>query len=398
MNKQELEKSIELALIKGEKEQLEILSREAVSVYPEEAFGYAYLAEAILMEFPVPYTKAEYCFVKALQLAPNNTSYMARFATIKDKQNQGSNAQILWGKILTIEPNHLEALIARGLHLLNNVLDYKQAKEFFDKAIQQYIGHPKNYFYRAICYFKLKEYDKALKDYEYFAQLRGEQETVEELLIKAEICRGLNDVDKLVKTYYAISNLVPNDPFYCTECAHVLLKNEQYKEAAEQYDTALKLTNKTSKRYANIAFSLGEVLYKDQQYEAAIDAFEDYVENTENPIVGLLKQIDIHLELKQAQNALNRIKIAQNINADPLYTEQLIKMEGEILIEIKEYDKAIDVLTPLAEKLGAYQFESMYLLGKAHFLANRMQISYQFLHSAALQNQMEANSFLNKYF
>lgn len=398
MNKEELEESIHLALIQGKKEQLETLSREAVSVYPREAFGYAYLAEAILMEFPVPYTKAEHCLGKAAQLAPTNTSYMARIATIKDKQNQGANAQILWEKILKIDPNHLEALIAKGVHTLNNMLDFQQAKVFFDRGIQHHMDDPQSYFYRAVCSLKLKEFEKALKDYECFVQLRDTKETVEELLIKAEIGRELNDIDTLVETYYAISNLVPEEPFYYLECAKILCSNDRYKEAAVQYSAALKWTNKANTAYHTIAFSLGDTLHKAQQYEEAIPAFEIYIENAPLPIMGLLQQIAIFIQLKEYENALNRVKVAQNINKDPLYVDQLVKARGKILIELKAYDKAIDALTPLAEKIGTYQLEAIYLLGRANFLTNRMHIAYQFLRSAALQNQIEAENFLKQHF
>ncbi|MFK7796583.1 MAG: tetratricopeptide repeat protein [Aureispira sp.] len=335
MNKEELEDSIHFALIQGKKEQLETLSREAVSLYPREAFGYAYLAEAILMEFPTPYTKAEHCLAKATQLAPTNTSYIARFATVKDKQNQGDNAQVLWERLLEMDPNHLEALIAKGVHALNNVLDYHQAKVFFDRAIQHHMDDPQSYFYRAICYLKWKEFEKALKDYEYFVQLSGTKERVEELLIKVEICRGLNNIDRLTEAYNAISNLVPEDPFYYRECANVLFSNERYKAAAEQYRAALKWTHKTNAAYNATAFSLGDALYKDQQYEEAITVFDLYIENVESPIIGLLKQIDVFIQLKEYDNALNRIKVAQNINKDPLYVDQLVKTKEKLLIELK---------------------------------------------------------------
>jgi tetratricopeptide (TPR) repeat protein len=352
MNKEELEEAIHWALIQGEKEKLEILAREAMSAYPEEAFGYAYLAEAILMEFPVPYTKAEYCLTKASQLAPSNTAYMARFAAIKDKQNQGDNAQVLWEKILSIDPNHLEALIAKGLHVLNNVLDYNQAKGFFDKAIQHHIEDEQSYFYRAICYLKLKDFEKALQDYEYFVRLRGTREIVEELLVKAEICRGLHDIDKLSETYYAISRLKPEDPFYYMEYADILFRNERYKEAAEQYSAALKWTDPTNEEYLTIAFSLGDSLYKDKQYEEAITAFEIYVEKAQLPIKGLLKQIDIFMQLKEYENALNRMKIAQNINKDPLYRNQLVDKEVKLLMELKAYDKLSDYFKSLGRGDG----------------------------------------------
>ena len=79
MNKQDLEIAMQIALQQGEYTQLALLSKEAVSAYPHKSFGYAYLAQALVMIPPINYNKAEICLAQAIELAPENIQYLFQF-------------------------------------------------------------------------------------------------------------------------------------------------------------------------------------------------------------------------------------------------------------------------------------------------------------------------------
>ncbi|MFK7798387.1 MAG: tetratricopeptide repeat protein [Aureispira sp.] len=394
MNKEELEKSIQLALKEKVQDRAEALSREAVSAYPEEPFGYAYLAEAILMQYPVPYDKAEYCLAKASQLAPQNTSYIARFAHLKAKQGDQDNAQLLWGKVIRLEPTHLDALINRGLYFLEQNADFNRAIEIFDQAIQHHLESALSYCYRAVAYLGLKEYEKSINDYNHYVKLRDNQEEEQDLLLKARILRGLEQYDTVVETYLRLSDLQPEEAFYCTQCADVLIAIERYEEAIKQYEKAILLIDPNSPQYPNTAFALGEAFYQNKQYQKAIDAFEIFVQHSDMSIIGVMRQIDTYIQLQQYQKALEEIEAAQAQNSDAMRGEELSKMQGEVLLELGQYQKAYEILHAIISRNSIYIDDARYLIGKIHLNKGALHKAYASVKVASYNGHQKATEFL----
>jgi tetratricopeptide (TPR) repeat protein len=199
MSKKKLEEDIKAALKEQKKEQAKNLAKQAISKHPDDAFGYALLAEALIMDRPIPFIKAEYCLAKASQIEPKNTDYLARFATLKDQQKQFDKSQLLWGKIVGLDPTHLQASMKRGGYLMRNNKNYRYAIEFFDKVIEHHPEFPRSYFMKAVSNLELKEYEAALSDYEKFVELKGGEEDERDLRVKKRIMDGLNPPEETVE-------------------------------------------------------------------------------------------------------------------------------------------------------------------------------------------------------
>lgn len=199
MSKKKLEEDIKAALKEQKKEQAKNLAKQAISKYPDNAFGYALLAEALIMDRPIPFVKAEYCLAKASQIEPKNTDYLARFATLKDQQKQFDKSQLLWGKIVGLDPTHLQASMKRGGYLMRNNKNYRYAIEFFDKVIEHHPEFPRSYFMKAVANLELKKYEEALSDYEKFVELKGGEEDERDLRVKKRIMDGLNPPEETVE-------------------------------------------------------------------------------------------------------------------------------------------------------------------------------------------------------
>lgn len=199
MSKKKLEEDIKAALKEQKKEQAKNLAKQAISKHPDDAFGYALLAEALIMDRPIPFIKAEYCLAKASQIEPKNTDYLARFATLKDQQKQFDKSQLLWGKIVGLDPTHLQASMKRGGYLMRNNKNYRYAIEFFDKVIEHHPEFPRSYFMKAVSNLELKEYEAALSDYEKFVELKGGKEDERDLRVKKRIMDGLNPPEETVE-------------------------------------------------------------------------------------------------------------------------------------------------------------------------------------------------------
>ncbi len=397
MDKQQLEEAIKTAYSNRETNQVKTLAEEAVSTYPKEAFGYAYLAKAALLERPIAFDSAELNWTKVSEIEPENILYLSQFAKVKTRMGKHDDAQLLWTRVLAIEPDHLIALTIRGRYLLEDKLDYAQAIEIFNQLTKHHVDHTESYFYLASAHTELEEYEQALEHYQHFVKL-SEEESVEALLLKLKILGGLNLTEELIATYKTLSELAPDNAIYPLTVAQLSEDLGQYQEAAEYYEKAIALADKTSSSYASIAFSLGNVLYKIRQYEKAIDAYEMHAQNSTTPIDSFLKQVDIYLKLKQEQNALDKLKAAQKHNTDTLEGYKLQQQEADLLYKMRKYKEAAEVLYSLVEVDNLYRNEAALLLGKILLMAREMDAAYHYLRLASISGDKKATNFLNDRF
>ncbi|MFK7798673.1 MAG: hypothetical protein AB8E82_14570 [Aureispira sp.] len=394
MNKEELEKYIQTALEQKQKEQVETLAKEAVATYPEEPFGYAYLAEAMLLEFPVPYDKAELCIAKASQLAPENIQYLSSFANLKSKQGEKRVAQVFWSKVLLKDPSNIKALIAKGDYALNVTLNYSQALDFFNQAITQDINHVTSHFYRAKTFCKLKEYDKALKDYNHGVKLNDGVEDIRILKLKLGVFVGLDDKAAIADVYSDIVAMEPDNAYYYNLGAKHLVTLERYPEAAEYYSKAYELQEQQN---IILVYEWGNVLEKVEQYEKALEVFGIYEQLSDDPIPALFKQINILIKIERNELALEKIAIAKKQNLPAIDEEKLILNEGKILFQLKQYQNAIDTLKVLLQNQQNLSIkDAAYIMGKSYFADGKRPYAYYFMRFAARGGHEEATVFLKE--
>ncbi|MFK7797209.1 MAG: hypothetical protein AB8E82_07120 [Aureispira sp.] len=391
MDKQKLEESIKIAFEQGEQEQLKTLSKEAVASYPDDSFGYAYLAEVFMMESPIPYEKAEICIAKASELSPKNIKYLSQFASLKSEMGESDIAQIIWAKILLIEPNNLEALTAQGHYQLYTVKDRSKAVELFDLAIASNIDNPDGYINRAIAYTETEEYEKALNDYNHALELGLEETNIQNLSLKLTILNQLGKLDEVLDTYDKILSIDDSIAAYSVNYAQLLYSREQYEKAATYYGKALEALGNND---PFLLYPWGESLYKSKQYDKALEAFNSYVEHADDPELGFLMQIKSQIKLGKAEKALKSIKKAQKSTKDAYKKDQLITLECEALIVLENYKEAGKILKPIFEQAGPFQIEAHYLLGKLCFLMEDPHSAYQLLKTAAGQNHEESIAFV----
>jgi tetratricopeptide (TPR) repeat protein len=398
MDRTELEEAILIAYKHRKSEQVRTLSEEAVSTYPNKAFGYSYLAKAALLEQPILIEEAASYLTIACDIEPQNINYIAQFARFKNRLGKTDEAQLLWAKVVAIDPSNLEALTARAHYFLKNKSDYRQAIELLNQIIQYYSAHKESYWDRATAYFKLEEYEKALEDYNQFVELNDGIEHEELLMFKVSILRSMNQQADTIDAYQALSRLVPNNYNYPLQAAYLLDELERYQEAAEYYEQAINCIDTINKDHANILLFWGTALYKTKQYQKAIKAFDMHIKYSDNPIVSLLKQVDSYLELGANQKALETIVIAKSRNIDELKEQELNKLKADILVKLQRYNEAVETLYKLVEKDNLYRNESMFLLGKIFFSDKQMKTAYHYLRLASLYGEQQASNFLNKHF
>lgn len=394
MNEQELLETLQQALQNGEYNRLEDLAKEAVKNYPESAFGYAYLAESMLMEVPTRFAEAELCLAKAAQLEPKNTTYLSQFAAIKSAQGDQGAAQLLWGKILSLEPDNTDALVAKGSYQLRENNDYAQALELFNQALSLNLDYTPGYLFRAEAYLGLKEYEKALKDVHQALELQGDTPEVAALLLKIDILQTMGNKAEAAKLYDGVLALEPNNGAHRVNYGQLLFELNQYAGAAEQLEKATELLADNDPM---LAYLWGDALFNSQQYAKAAEAYTAYIDAVESPAEGLLMRMECYLILQQYEDLLaDADRLEQGASGDTSLVHRATLKRGAAFVGLKRYDEASDLLTPLAQRPGLQQGAALFELGVLEHRQDNGPKAYKFVKAAKKQGYAPANQYLKE--
>lgn len=394
MNEQELLETLQQALHNGEYDRLEDLAKEAVKTYPESAFGYAYLAESMLMEVPTRFAEAELCLAKAAQLEPKNTTYLSQFAAIKSAQGDEGAAQLLWGKILSFEPDNTDALVAKGSYQLRENNDYAQALELFNQALSLNLDYVPGYLFRAEAYLGLGEYEKALKDAHQALELQGDNPDVAAILLKIDILQTMGNKAEAAKLYDDVLALEPNNGAHRVNYGQLLFELNQYVEAAEQLEKAMELLTDNDPM---LAYLWGDALFNSQQYAKAVEAYTAYIDAVESPAEGLLMRMECYLILQQYENILaDADRLEQGADGDISLVHRAILKRGAAFVGLKRYDEASDLLTPIAQQPGLQQGAALFELGVLEHRQDNGPKAYKFVKAAKKQGYAPANQYLKE--
>jgi tetratricopeptide (TPR) repeat protein len=392
MNENELQEALETASKEQSYDQLQELAKQAVTNYPDAAFGYAYLAQALLSEFPTPHAEAELCLAKASQLDPQNTTYLAQFAALKSAQGQEEDAQLMWGKILTIDPNNVDALTARGSFQLRANENYKLAIELFNDALRIELDNSPTYLYRAEAYANLGEYDKALKDIEHALSLE-DRFNDQALLLKINVLTQLNQFDAIPALYDEILEQVDSDPAIYNNYAQFLYERQNYAKAATMLERCTELLPEPN---SHLLYTLSECYYYTQQYAKAETTIREYIELEPDILQGQLFLMDILLAQENYQAALEAAEALLKQGSDDTNTldEATIK-KAQALIGLGNYDKAEKTLIPIAKKTGLQKMNAYYYLGVVFDRQGHSEKAYAFMKAAIVSGHEEALAYIH---
>jgi tetratricopeptide (TPR) repeat protein len=387
----ELKEELESALQNEAFEVLKTGAKEAISTYPQEAFGYAYLGEALWGTLPIPFAEVELCLAKAAELAPNNTSYLAKFALVKDAQGAKDAAQLMWGKILSIDPNHVDALLAKGIYQLQNKHDYPKALPFFDKVIEIEPSNASAYLYRAELYNNTERYVEALQDIKHATSIAPAFDKNVNLL-SISIFQNMGELEQTIPLYEELIEKAEDDYLNHLGYANVLNKLEKKLEAVIQLERASELTAHSD---TTILYNWGETATSVQQYEQATKAFQTCLELQPQLSEAAFAIINLQILQKHYKEALESIEQLEKKLEDKTKLDKLAVLQGEVLVGLGAFTKAEELLVPIAQKNGLHQTEAYFQLGRLYHQQGANFKSYKFIKTAAAKNHQAAHEFMN---
>lgn len=213
--------------------------------------------------------------------------------------NDAENALLDCGRVLALQPDHVEAFNHKGF-LLNGLGRYAEAEKTYEEALRINPRHTGAWLNKGIASFRLNFYERALSSFE--------------------------EVIKLDPKYIAA--------YYNKGTALYALGRKA--QADEVFDAGLKLAS-LDPTSANGWFKRGFILARDRQ-EEALAAFSEATRLDPQLAEAWHGRGDVLHRLGRNQDALLSLESA--ISANPRYTEAWC-YKGYVLVELGRYEEAL---------------------------------------------------------
>ena len=394
MDKIQLIEALETAVINYQYDTFETLSKQAVSEYPNEAFGYYYLAKSLLLESIPRYDEAEVCLAKALEFEPNNLDYLLQFGQLKQLLGRFDDAQIIWGKILKRDPKNPTALIAKASFLITQYQEYQQGLELINQAILVQPEELSAYLYRADALSGLGQHESALIDIDLF--LASQQEFSEVgVLSKINILKELGRVEATFPLYEQIIENAPNNHMHQFNYGQSLLDQNKFAQAVEHLTLATALVEEKHAMFYRV---LGQACLYALQLEDALVALQTCIELDPEETEAFLMLIETKIELAQFEEALTDVvTLLKKAGDDKSLTDRATLLKGAALLGLKKYQEAEATYTTLAKTKGLRQKDALYGLGTVFYEQGDPNKAYRFMKAAKVGHHDLAQEYINAY-
>jgi tetratricopeptide (TPR) repeat protein len=320
-------------------------------------------------------------FEKAAQLyeslykeSPNNKSYFNLYIQCLLDLRDYENAQKIIESELKKNPNDLTLYVTNG-NLLERQGFPEKAKGEFRKAINNLSPDPSGISNLANTFTNLAKYDLAIETF-----IKGEKlSNVENLYVYnlADLYRRQGDVKNMIK-YYLITVEKEKTSFNVQTSLQRFLSEDDYGELQKQlyqkvqqntdvpyygellqwtftqkkeYDKALRQAKALDRQFeenGNRVFTLADIIYKDKDYNNAIDAYNYIVTNHG-------KNTSYYLEAKRGLLNSKRAKVTQNYNYSK---DDLLALKSEYLSFLNELGRNTQT-APLMQEFA--DFEALYV-------------------------------------
>lgn len=394
MDKVQLIEALEAALINYQYETFLELAKQAVAEYPEEAFGYYYLSESLLLELVPRYDEAEVCLAKALEFEPDSLKYMVKFGQLKQLLGRLDDAQLIWGKVLKLDSENTIALISKASFLITQYQDFEQSLVLLNQAILISPEEFTAYLYRADALNGLGQHETALVDIELFLTVQKEFSEVG-TLSKINILKELGRIEETFPLYEQIIEFVPENHIYHFNYGQSLLNQESFTKAIEHLDAAAELVEE---KHSMFYRTLGQACLYALELDKALVALQTCIELDPKETEAFLMLIQTKIELEQFQEALdNSDKLLQTEADDKSLIERVLLLKGLALLGLKKYQAAEDIYTPLAKTKGLRQKEALYGLGTVFYESGDSNKAYRFMKAAKVGRHNLAQEYIDAY-
>lgn len=234
IEREELLEDILDALEDGDYEEAEDLADEAIEAFPQEAFGYYYVGEAMFLQGDIDDAIGYY--QQAIEKASDNPDYKARLALMHAKLNEEEQAKQIYKSILDVHGDHVDTLVAMGVYASNENAP-KEALDYLDRALSIASDYDIAYRIRAIVHTSLGNYEEALEDVA--KALESSPDDRELWLQRINLHSTKNDTKATEQAFKDWINQDPTDADRYKSQAEFYAEQGNYKAAETAYTQAI---------------------------------------------------------------------------------------------------------------------------------------------------------------
>lgn len=333
IEREELLEDILDALEDGDYEEAEDLADEAIEIFPKEAFGYYYMAEALF--FQAELEDAVHYYSLAIERAEDNPDYKARLALMHSKLGEEEKAKQIYKTIVAQHGNHAASLVALGVYASNDG-DTKEALDYLNRAIEAQEDYHDAYRVRAIIHNTLGDYDAALSDLD--KALENSPKDNQLWLQKIKLLENANRVEATIQAFEAWIALSPEDSNRHHSYAVYLTQQHKSEAAEAAYSRAIE--SQLYGDYAVLTSILGRAWTRlhQQKLNEALQDFNRVLELEPQKAEAYIGIADAYYEQGQLEAALNYLDIGLETVIDEPWI--LLDKKGVLLTNSNQFEAA----------------------------------------------------------
>lgn len=391
MDKEQLLVALKAALAEKNQSKLEDLGKQAVENFPDDTFGYVYLAEAMMLLEEPKYAHAEMLLAKAIQLDSNNLEYKLRFGAIKEEQGLLSDAAILYRQVLNSDANNFAALKGLGVTELYDSQDYESAIDFLTKALSIKSSDSDVYAMLAESYNNLGRYQDALTATNKGLAGGFHEGCATAKLITLEFLHSTEGADDLFRKLVEIR---PEEFTYRFNFGKLLLEEGKAAEAEAQFVKALSIIDDGNPLLRNL---LADALLKQGKFAEALKRYEECIKILDSDPYLYASRAEAKLGLKDDKGAMADLDIAiAKAGDDPVATAPFIVQKALAYQVLGDVKKAKELLKPLCEN-NVTRAEGCYGIGIVLHRSGNDEMAYTMLKVSKQMKHIEAIKYIELY-
>lgn len=235
-------------------------------------------------------------------------------------------------KALDLSPN--EPLVLFYLGVAYEHKDIQKAIEYYTKCINTNFEMVIDaYYWRAKCYFEIKDYKSAIQDLNYVINLNPKYDDA--LILRGNsYIYGDIDINKGLNDYELVVNL--NIEEYILKALHEILSfSNDFKRTLEYCNIAIEKNKTTNMEIYAFRSAMYNAL---QEYDKALQDADKALENDSNDVYYLMNKAESLVGLKEYDNAIELLSKAIKIEPKHCGVLQVLSMA---YINKKDFEKAL---------------------------------------------------------
>ncbi|MFK7798623.1 MAG: tetratricopeptide repeat protein [Aureispira sp.] len=390
IEREELLEDILDALEDGDYEETEDLADEAIKAFPQEAFGYYYMAEALF--FQVELDEAIYYYGLAVERAEDNPDYKARLALMHSKIGEEEKAKQIYKAVISQHDKHTASLVALGVYASNDG-QAEEALEYLNRAVAAQADYEDAYRVRAIIHNTLGNYEDALQDLE-----RALEQNPNDSQLWLQKIKLLDNVNLFAEAAQAFEDwiaLAPTESSRYYAQAAYLTQLSHFEAAEAAYSKSIEYQQYGDYAALEAILGRGQARLNEQKLEGAIEDFDRVIQlepKRKDAYIGLA---DARYKQGDLETALNYLDIGLSAVIDEPWA--LLNKKGQLLVKAEQHDAAQVVF----EKMLAYdedaQAEAYFSIGNLYHTKEDLENAFNNWKKASAIFHLEAEQAIDLY-